>query len=191
MARPKQFDCDQALKRAMEVFWSRGYGGTSIQNLVSGMGVNRQSVYDTFGDKHALFLKSLDLYCEMQLIRYRELLDENSSAKASFRRLFESEADRILAKRGKGCLIGNSAVEFGGSCRVTAARASLQAKSIEKMFQKRLSSQNRQVISRRFESHRLARFLYSSLQGLLVSTAVTGNRRSAVDVIEITLSALD
>ncbi len=60
MARQKEFDRDEVLHKAMEVFWTRGYEGTSIQDLVKHMGINRQSIYDTFGDKHSLFLQALD-----------------------------------------------------------------------------------------------------------------------------------
>ena len=60
MARHKEFDRDEALHKAIEVFWARGYNATSIQDLVEHMRINRQSIYDTFGDKHALYLESLD-----------------------------------------------------------------------------------------------------------------------------------
>jgi TetR/AcrR family transcriptional repressor of nem operon len=52
MARQKEFNPDEVLHKAMEVFWTRGYEGASIQDLVKHMGINRQSIYDTFGDKH-------------------------------------------------------------------------------------------------------------------------------------------
>jgi TetR/AcrR family transcriptional repressor of nem operon len=74
MARHKEFDRDAVLHKAMEVFWSRGYGATSIQDLVKHMGINRQSLYDTFGDKHALYLQALDRYGEVEGRRLFELL---------------------------------------------------------------------------------------------------------------------
>ena len=64
MARPKQFDRDEALERAMAVFWRRGYEGTSVRDLVEHMGINRGSLYDTFGDKRTLFLAAVDRYLE-------------------------------------------------------------------------------------------------------------------------------
>jgi TetR/AcrR family transcriptional regulator, transcriptional repressor for nem operon len=57
MARQKEFNRDEVLHKAMEVFWTRGYERASIQDLVEHMGINRQSIYDTFGDKHAPFLQ--------------------------------------------------------------------------------------------------------------------------------------
>src|SRR2546423_4201723 len=89
MARHKEFDRDEALQKAMEVFWSHGYEAASIQELVKQMGINRQSLYDTFGDKHALYLAALD--------RYREV--EGG-------KMFELLAGESLVKRGQGEFFG-------------------------------------------------------------------------------------
>ena len=62
MPRPREFDRDEVLDRAVEVFWMRGYDRTSVQDLVNSMGIQRGSLYATFGDKHHLFLEALDRY---------------------------------------------------------------------------------------------------------------------------------
>jgi TetR/AcrR family transcriptional repressor of nem operon len=62
MTRVKAFNRDQALKRALELFQARGYEATSIQDLVDAMGIGRQSLYDTFGDKDALYREALNRY---------------------------------------------------------------------------------------------------------------------------------
>ena len=67
MARPKAFDVDQALERAMELFWRQGYLATSLPDLVEHMGIGRQSLYDTFGDKRQLFLQALDRYAAVMI----------------------------------------------------------------------------------------------------------------------------
>jgi AcrR family transcriptional regulator len=64
MARPREFDVDEALDRATEVFWARGYEATSVQDLVDALGVNRASLYATFGDKAQLFSAVIDRYRE-------------------------------------------------------------------------------------------------------------------------------
>lgn len=64
MARPKSFDPDTVLAKAMGVFWEKGYDAASISDLTAAMGINRFSLYDTFGDKHELYLKALDAYSD-------------------------------------------------------------------------------------------------------------------------------
>ncbi len=64
MPRPKSFDPDIVLAKAMGVFWEKGYDAASIADLTQAMGINRFSLYDTFGDKHKLYLKALDAYTQ-------------------------------------------------------------------------------------------------------------------------------
>ena len=105
MARPKEFDRDQALHKAMEVFWSRGYEAASIRDLVEHMGINRQSLYDTFGDKHALYLQALDRYQEVETRKVFELLERTPSVKKALRQLFGAVVKGALCKGPRrGCL---------------------------------------------------------------------------------------
>jgi len=64
VARPKSFDPETVLAKAMDVFWEKGYEAASISDLTAAMGINRFSLYDTFGDKHTLYLKAMDSYSE-------------------------------------------------------------------------------------------------------------------------------
>ena len=70
MARPKEFDPDEVLDRALDVFWEKGFEGTSVQDLVDHMGINRGSIYGTFGDKHRLFQQALERYFEISEVHH-------------------------------------------------------------------------------------------------------------------------
>ncbi len=193
MARQKEFDRDEVLHRAMEVFWARGYEGTSIQDLVQHMGINRQSIYDTFGDKHSLFLQALDRYREIQSRKVFEVLERPGSMKKNLRRLFEETVARALSAEGRrGCFIGNSMSELAGRCKETATRTCNSVASAEKMFQKALQRGKEQGELRRVSDTRaVARFLYSNLQGLLLMAKATRDRKLLNDVVKVTLSVLD
>ncbi|MEM7152334.1 MAG: TetR/AcrR family transcriptional regulator [Myxococcota bacterium] len=66
MVRPKNFDPEQALQRALHVFWNNGYRSTSLSELETALGIGRKSLYDTFGSKRELFLKALDAYATIR-----------------------------------------------------------------------------------------------------------------------------
>ena len=118
MARQKEFNRDEVLHKAMEVFWTRGYEGSSIQDLVKHMGINRQSIYDTFGDKHGLFLQALDRYREIQSRKVFAVLERPGSMKKNLRQLFEEAVARSLSAEGRrGCFVGNSMSELAGAAK--------------------------------------------------------------------------
>ena len=193
MARQKEFDRDEVLHKAMEVFWSRGYQGASIQDLVQHMGINRQSIYDTFGDKHALFLQALDRYREMQSRKVFEVLERPGSMKKNLRQLFEEAVARALSAEGRrGCFVGNSMSELAGRCKETATRTCNSVAAAEKILQRALERGREQGdLPRVRDTRAVARFLYSSLQGLLLMAKATRDRRLLNDVVKVTLSVLD
>jgi TetR/AcrR family transcriptional repressor of nem operon len=111
VARPKEFDPEQALDRAVDLFWSKGYEATSIQDLVEALGINRSSLYGTFGDKHALYLAAIDRYCREVVDPSAGELDKAAAPLAAIRQLFLG-IPNLAARRGKrGCLLCNAAVE--------------------------------------------------------------------------------
>src|SRR5438552_48373 len=193
MARHKEFDQDEALQKAMEVFWSRGYEGTSIQDLVGQMGINRQSLYDTFGDKHALYLQSLDRYCQIESRKAIELLENSASVKKAVRKLFAGVVEGALSdNQRRGCFAGNAMSELAGRCKATAARTSSNMAAMEGAFYRALLRGKKEgELNSVREPRAVARFLYSSLQGLVLMSKATPDRRTLEDVVKITLSVLD
>src|ERR1700736_32809 len=113
MARHKEIDRDEALHKAMEGFWSRLYHAKSIQELVKHMGINRQSLYDTFGDKHALYLQALDRYREIEGRKLFELLERPGPVKKKLRQLFQGLVDGSLCEeQWRGCFMSNAMSEL-------------------------------------------------------------------------------
>ena len=100
MARPKEFEHDVVLDRAMRVFWSRGYEAASIRHLVGRMGIQRGSLYDTFGDKRALFFAAIDRYDRVVTARLLATLDEPTSGLDAIRRVLPAQGRAVPASRG-------------------------------------------------------------------------------------------
>ncbi|MFM2089611.1 MAG: HTH-type transcriptional repressor ComR [Planctomycetota bacterium] len=110
MPRPKAFDEDAALDAALGVFWARGYEAASTADLVAAMGIGRQSLYDTFGDKHRLYLRALARYQERGAAAFAAALAGPDALEAIIgliRRMARSPA----CDRKKGCMLVNAATE--------------------------------------------------------------------------------
>ena len=114
MVRTKQFDRHVVLDEAMEVFWERGYHATSISDLVERLGVNRQSLYDTYGGKDELFLAALERYREIQTVPVRRLLERDGPVLEILREFFDNAVNAVLGDGCKGCFMVNTATELAG-----------------------------------------------------------------------------
>jgi len=115
MPRPREFDRDQALDGAMELFWEKGFEATSVGDLEEALGVGRQSLYNTFGDKRSLFLAALDRYAGMSGAMAVEL-ESASGGLQAIRRYFSTVVE-FLTPDGprRGCFLTRSLVDHGES----------------------------------------------------------------------------
>jgi AcrR family transcriptional regulator len=97
--RPRSFDRDKALERAMHVFWRQGYEATSVNDLTRAMRINPPSLYAAFGDKEHLYLEALERYQQARLESVAKWFDEEPTAKAAIARLL-TEAAELLVRTG-------------------------------------------------------------------------------------------
>ncbi len=114
MAGPdKQFDRNATLDKALEVFWAKGFEATSMQDLVDNMGINRASMYQTYGNKRALFVAALARYIETMLGQMQEALAAPGSPLGNLHGLLQHFIEKGVEGRTYGCFINNTAVELG------------------------------------------------------------------------------
>ena len=128
----KQFDRDAALDSAMELFWAKGYTAVGVTELLDDMGVGRQSMYDTFGNKRELFLAALQRYEREQTSTVRSMLEAPGSPMANVRRAFGYWEQ--LLRGGRGCLVGNSCTELGPQDSEVAELLRHSLQRINRMF---------------------------------------------------------
>lgn len=112
MARPREFDKDQVIERAMLMFWEQGYEATSIRNLIETMGISSSSMYEAFGDKRGVFLAALARFCELERARITQMAQDAPTPEAFIERLFGS-LDEVVNSRAQGSLAFNTMVEYG------------------------------------------------------------------------------
>jgi TetR/AcrR family transcriptional repressor of nem operon len=112
--RPKEFERDDVLRAAIRQFWTHGFEASSINDLLDAMGINRQSVYNEFGDKHQLFMVALTHYAEKVSAEIGEVLsDAGQSPMQAIRGFFKALRDRTTTGERIGCLLTNTLVEVG------------------------------------------------------------------------------
>lgn len=112
MARCVEFDEKEKIEKAMNVFWEKGYNATSMQDLVDAMQINRSSLYNTFEDKHKLFLKCLSTYFDHVLLELKEKVAQEQSAKQALIQLIRDKVSWLVDCE-KGCLGMKTIFEIG------------------------------------------------------------------------------
>jgi TetR/AcrR family transcriptional regulator, transcriptional repressor for nem operon len=193
MARTKEFNEDQALDKAIEIFWYKGYNGTSAQDLVTHLGLSRSSLYDTFGDKQKLFAQSLQRYQKNAQNQIMELFEKSENIKETLRDIFkqaviESLEDRIT----KGCFMVNSSIELAMHDEEIAKIVKNNSQIMEEVFTKAVQKgQDLGQISRVNNARVLARFIFNNYSGIRV-LARAGERDKQVydDILKAMFSIL-
>jgi TetR/AcrR family transcriptional repressor of nem operon len=195
MARPREFDTTRALEQAMRVFWAQGFEATSLCDLLGAMGLSKSSLYETFGSKHELYLAALDHYNRtVTATHVATVIAAHDSPKAGIAAVFEGLIDSMLKSQGGccGCFVTNSAVEVAPRDPAAARRVCNGLDHVESAFCEALGrARAAGEISDDRDPQALARYLNSSLNGLMVMAKARPERGALNDVARIVLQALD
>jgi TetR/AcrR family transcriptional repressor of nem operon len=177
----------------MQLFWEKGYEATSVQDLVERIGINRFSLYDTFGSKHDLFLKALDRYRDQVVTGALRAMEESVGGLALIRSYFDATLRFVGSKQGwKGCLMTNSAVELSPRDDRAATKVEAHLKRLEDAFYRQLSIARRTgELKTKRKPRELARFLTGAAQGLGVLSKGAPGRRTLQSYVDTALSVLE
>ncbi len=193
MARTKAFDPDEVLDSAMHLFWRQGYEATSIHDLVDATGINRASMYASFGGKEALFAAALDRYVDRISRDRLALLSAEGSARKALERYFNALIRFSIGEgRDLGCLLTNTAVEAAARSPDLDAKLSDAFDRVEKALREvARRGQSNGEISRNHGPTALARFLMSTVHGLRVLARFNPDEKHLRDTARVALSVLD
>jgi TetR/AcrR family transcriptional repressor of nem operon len=193
MARPRAFDEEAALERALRVFWAKGYGAASLDDLCAATGLGRSSLYAAFRDKRGLYLRALDRYEEASARRLNDILTRPVPAREAIAAFVAALIDDIVAGPGRrGCFIGNCAAELAPGDRETAASVRRSLTRIESAFRDALArARARGELSDRVDPAAAARFLTAGIQGLRLVGKANPDRGALQDVAATMLRCLD
>ncbi|WP_193369921.1 TetR/AcrR family transcriptional regulator [Pelagibius marinus] len=193
MARPRTFEREEVVERALSVFWRQGYQATSVQDLVEATGLNRGSLYDTFGDKHGLFLEVVEHYRSHVTAKRLAKLEEPGPAREKIATFFKDVIEFSLGEgRLLGCLMTNSAIELAPHDRDTRLAVAANMAAMEATFRRVLTRARKEgEIAGEKSPADLARFLTATANGLRVMAKVAPERAALRSVVRIALESLD
>lgn len=192
MARPREFEPEIALERAMQAFWAKGYKATSLEDLCGATGLSRSSLYAAFGGKRALLHRSLTRYEQNAVARINAALAKPGPVREAIAGFIDELIDGIIAGPGRsGCFIGNCAAELAGD-RSTASRVRQSLARVEGAFRDGLArAQARNEIAADADLESLSRFLVSGIQGLRLVGKTNPDRAVLTDIANVMLRCLD
>ncbi|SOD92406.1 TetR/AcrR family transcriptional regulator [Caenispirillum bisanense] len=193
MPRTRDFDCDTALDAALRLFWSKGYEAASLAELTAAMGLSKSSLYNTFGDKQALFRAAVDRYEQVHMAQALAVL---ADARRPVPLRVEAFLRRILVARfgdgdRRGCFIGNTAAEVAPHDPHMAARVAAAFRRIEDALAAALE-EGRETgeVAPDADARALARFFTATAQGLRLLSKADADPRALDDVVRVALSVL-
>ena len=192
MPKTITYDKEAVLERAMKQFWRAGYEATSVQDLVDVTGINRASIYNSFGDKKGLFLAAVDHYLAQASNRRRGILSQSGPALAAIRAYLDDAVDFSQNEGRKlGCLITNSLVEvtpldaeIGDHIKPVLDRVE------DDFYQTLLRAQKQGELEAGADVRALARFLTGQMQGLRVLARADSDEGRMRDMVRVAVAAV-
>jgi TetR/AcrR family transcriptional repressor of nem operon len=176
----------------MNAFWCKGYEATSIQDLVEAMGINRFSLYDTFGDKHQLFCAACRRYLNSVGSNRLALIRDSENGIDGIRKFFDTAVRFLGTSDGRnGCLMTNTAAEFPNVDEKAVEVVELFFNSLHKEFKDALSkAKKRGKVSSTLNINRSAQYLVANAQGIWIAGKVNYDKKALDGIVEMTMSVL-
>ncbi|MGC6174817.1 TetR/AcrR family transcriptional regulator [Lacrimispora sp. 38-1] len=191
MGRSKEFEERVVLQKAMELFWEQGYEKTSLNDLVKHMAIHRRSLYDTFGDKHTLFLKAIDCFGDLIKTRLESEILYTETAKQAIQCIFDFMIDEN-GDRPLGCLFINSATEMAPRDKEIEEKVLEAFKQTERLLADLIrKGQQTGEFRCEYDAEVLAENLHNTLIGIRVLARTSANKEKLRHITDFSLAILN
>jgi TetR/AcrR family transcriptional regulator, transcriptional repressor for nem operon len=192
MARPREFDETKAIEAAIACFWSRGYEASSVRDLAANMGLSAPSLYNAYGDKHALFVQALEHYLDRSMRERIERLERSLPPKQAIRKFIAELIDHSVNDRERrGCFLVNSALEVAPHDKKLGQFIADRLAELEAFFARLIrKAQAEGTVSRKAVAKDLARLLLGIVLGIRVLARVRPERAALESLARPVLSLL-
>ena len=191
MVRSKAFDPEETLQKALEVFQRKGFDGASIRDLVEAMGINRQSLYDTYGDKETLYHAALDRYRSQAPGRIGSFIESALPLRPALAAQFEQVINDLLSPASRSCLMAQTALgraaqdpESAQCVRTTFVQ------NVERLEKRLRRAQAEGELGLYHDPAALARFFQNTLHGFQVTARSGASHEELKAIIRVSLSIL-
>lgn len=181
--RPRSFDTDAALDAAVLVFWEKGYDGTSLTDLTSAMGINRPSLYATYGNKRDLFIRAIDRYATTHGSRAFSALQLEPDNRLAVQRFFEASIDCALADgTPRGCLINTVATDAAGTDAELRSKLSRMFERTDAALARRMAASQSSHESSNHDPEQLALMAHSVTHSIMTRARAGASREDLTAV---------
>jgi AcrR family transcriptional regulator len=173
--RPRSFDREAALERAMQVFWRHGYEASSVSDLTRAMGINPPSLYAAFGDKEQLYLSAIERYEQGRRQVVAQLLDEAPTARQAIERLLATAAGELTNAECRGCMLSSAQCDDEALQSTLAERRAAPKRALKARFERALREGD---LARGTDTAALADFYTTVFQGMALQARDGATRKS-------------
>lgn len=191
--RTKDFDEEAVLRKAIDIFWEKGYNATSMHDLIDALGIGRSSIYHAFGDKHTLFVRALELYQSEGTAKITRILDSSPSVKKAVDALLNAVIDDVFSSScPSGCFKVNTEVEVASQDETVNDLVFKDDLIIEEALNQAFrKGQLNGEIGQAQDTLALARFFCNTISGMRVYAKFRNNRQFFEDIKKIAITILD
>lgn len=188
VGRPRAFDMDTALERALEVFWRKGYDGASLSDLTEAMGINKPSLYAAFGNKEQLFLKSIEFYESRPCSFFLPALEKPTAYQVAEHMLYGAAMNMADSNHPQGCVIVQGALSCSeAAATVKEALINRRVEGEQKLYERFEQAKQQGDLPAHVDTETLARYLGIVLQGMAVQANNGASSEQLRQVAQMTL----
>ncbi len=193
MPRIKQFDKEAVLEKAKQLFWKQGYHATSIQNLVDHLGINRASLYNTFGGKNQLYEMAFQSYREENIKYLKDRLAQFEKIKDGLRQFFRARIkENINDPDKKGCFVINCTTEYLPHHKEILSELVTNKKEFQNIMEETLErGKDRGEFNANMDAKEVAQYLFTFFSGLQIAGKVKPDRKELFQTLDLGLQVLD
>lgn len=190
VGRPRAFDMQTALEKALDVFWTKGYDGASLSDLTSAMGINKPSLYSAFGNKEQLFLKAIEFYESRPCGFFKPALEQPTAYEVAECMLLGAAKSMSDTSHPQGCVMVQGALSCSeaaaGVKEVLINRRQQSESEVRDRFE---LAKNQGDLSKDEDSEALARYLCTVINGIAIQASSGATEKQLVDVVHMALKS--